>query len=510
MQSPNTRCGYVADPESVSGRIGRWCCRRPVWKDRDRCLWHVDEAGKSLSTLQASDASRKERLDGAVLRSAESENGHAEQSFSGCTLIGADCANASFEGVEFGSAALADADLSDADLGDVDLSGTNLRNADLTGANLRNADLSGADLTDAVLVEANLSSADLSEATGRYTDFTGANLRDADLSDATLSHASFEGATMRRAVGVGAVLRRADFSDADLFDVEFTDANLRRSSLGGVDLENSRLSGANLESAGLRDSVLFNADLDGAELFNANLTDVNARNASFEDADLEDATLNRTELRDADLLGARLYQAVFADTRINNDTEFGRRCAYETDPGADVRTADGRIHRLVAAAWTYRRLERIHDENAMADEARRFHIRKKEVQRAHDREQGRWSRFAVATTNRYLTNHGESLRHIIYSSAAAILLAGVLYPFLGGISDGNAVYRLTFAELASTESLPTLLRSLYFSIITFTTIGYGNVYPLGNGSRILVGVESLLGALLMALFVFVLGRRVAR
>jgi len=55
-----------------------------------------------------------------------------------------------------------------------------------------------------------------------------------------------------------------------------------------------------------------------------------------------------------------------------------------------------------------------------------------------------------------------------------------------------------------------IARGLYFSIITFTTIGYANVAPHGPLSRILVGIESLVGAILIALFVYVLGRRVAR
>ena len=50
--------------------------------------------------------------------------------------------------------------------------------------------------------------------------------------------------------------------------------------------------------------------------------------------------------------------------------------------------------------------------------------------------------------------------------------------------------------------------SLYFSVVTFATLGYGDVQPIGNLVRALAGIESLLGSLLMALLVFVLTRRV--
>jgi len=49
------------------------------------------------------------------------------------------------------------------------------------------------------------------------------------------------------------------------------------------------------------------------------------------------------------------------------------------------------------------------------------------------------------------------------------------------------------------------LRDIYCGRITFTTTGYAETEP-GRRVGVLVGVESLYGALLMALLVFVLDR----
>ncbi|MDT3434658.1 ion channel [Haloarcula sp. 1CSR25-25] len=50
---------------------------------------------------------------------------------------------------------------------------------------------------------------------------------------------------------------------------------------------------------------------------------------------------------------------------------------------------------------------------------------------------------------------------------------------------------------------------LCFSVITFSTISYGDPDPTGSRRRIPVGLESLAGAMLVALFIFVVGRRTA-
>ena len=48
---------------------------------------------------------------------------------------------------------------------------------------------------------------------------------------------------------------------------------------------------------------------------------------------------------------------------------------------------------------------------------------------------------------------------------------------------------------------------LYFSTITFTTLGYGDFRPLEGLGRILAGSEAFIGAFMMALFVYTFARR---
>jgi len=50
----------------------------------------------------------------------------------------------------------------------------------------------------------------------------------------------------------------------------------------------------------------------------------------------------------------------------------------------------------------------------------------------------------------------------------------------------------------------------YTSIITFTTLGYGDVYPVGFWSRLSASIESLIGIIMTATLIFVLSRKILR
>lgn len=55
----------------------------------------------------------------------------------------------------------------------------------------------------------------------------------------------------------------------------------------------------------------------------------------------------------------------------------------------------------------------------------------------------------------------------------------------------------------------TLLISLYFSVLIFTTLGFGELQPVGPGQA-LATFEAGAGVTVFALLVFVLGRRSTR
>ena len=116
--------------------------------------------------------------------------------------------------------------------------------------------------------------------------------------------------------------------------------------------------------------------------------------------------------------------------------------------------------------------------------------------------------------------YGEKPWNVILS-AGILIFAFALFFSLIGIGNpeiielkGIAVHQNSgnIVDLASKGLLKNnVIRnypdSLYFSLITFTTLGYGDFRPLEGLERILAGSEAFIGAFMMALFVYTFARR---
>ncbi|WP_459190738.1 pentapeptide repeat-containing protein [Halosimplex sp. J119] len=285
-------------------------------------------------------------------------------------------------------------------------------------------------------------------------------------------------------------------------------AILNRVSLNGVDwFEECTLIGASLKAVDLHD-----ASLAGADMREASLEHVSARRADFSGANLEDASLNVCDLRAADLTNARFDQAVFSNVRISRATAFGDRTVYETELD-DVGDADY-VRAAQAAIWSYREIRDLHENNALPIEARSYYLDEKDLRRRLAWHEGDHATALKAEGSRWVTGYGMSHWRVLGASAVVIILCAALYPLTGGIQETVGGDTTTWS-LESPEDAPPfwiafiLFRSLYFSMITFSTLGYGDIRPVGTAARWLAGVESLLGSILMALLVFVLTRRIS-
>jgi len=300
------------------------------------------------------------------------------------------------------------------------------------------------------LVDADLSAIDLSEADLTYAEFVHCNLR-------------------------GARLVRTKLTGSMLSDVELAGAELLGAELDGVDLSNANLNRAGLLQATAVEAILFGARCEGASFNGATLTGAEFRAAdligtSFADCDLADADFATANLRGTDLSGATLGDASFRDAdlqgaRLRNVSQYASADWID----ADITDVD------FTGAWNVRR--HIQDVNYIHE----FRTQSKMHGALY------WLWWVTSDCGRSL------LRWTLWSTLIAVIYA-VLYPLTDidwGIHDGP-------------------LSPMYFSVVTFTTLGFGDVLPNTTGAEALVMSEVILGYLSLGGLMSILSDKMAR
>ncbi len=92
-----------------------------------------------------------------------------------------------------------------------------------------------------------------------------------------------------------------------------------------------------------------------------------------------------------------------------------------------------------------------------------------------------------------------------------VLIASVLIIFVCGLFYSSQYAEISYRAYSGTPSR-SFMDGLYFSTITFTTLGFGDMYPAYEHllTRCIAMAEALSGACLMALFVVALSKRYSR
>ncbi|MFC7081395.1 pentapeptide repeat-containing protein [Halorussus caseinilyticus] len=299
----------------------------------------------------------------------------------------------------------------------------------------------------------------------------------------------------------GAIFRDVELSDADwpsgltITDARFVNCNLEGTDLSGTDLRYSQFEGVDAQGVNLRG------------------------------ANLEHAEFDRTDLRGADLCGARLHYAVFDNARIAEETTFGKNVVYEEellDTDDDRRISaldvvgpkhpdDNRLDRYEAAHWTYSELQRLAEDNGLTAASREYYRKRKNIRRREAWEFRSYPQALAKEAWRWTTGYGSNPWRVIATSIVVILLCGVIYPLTSGVIEPTAETTVTYQIKPSQGiylNFVYILKTVYFSTVTFATLGYGDMQPLHGWARALAALEALLGQLLMALLVFVLTRNV--
>jgi len=274
-------------------------------------------------------------------------------------------------------------------------------------------------------------------------------------------------------------LKGAHLEEVNLQEVNLPDANLERAQLSGCILRDAKLSWGNLESANLSFAKLKDADLLWANLQGAKLDWADLSNAEISEAFLQDASMRWANLEGAAFIGANLSRANLSEVRI-------RHYMIRTMIGDGFRSLSGKPRTMITR-W--------------------------------DRVVGLGSVFTDDLTNRYIRDsaYAESLREarpiwaFLWRWTCFYGQSFLLWAFWCLILA--LIFGLAYSQwdlLNFEGSARTSFTTFYFSIVTFTTLGFGDVRPSCLAGEILVTAEVILGYIGLGGLISILANKVAR
>ena len=330
----------------------------------------------------------------------------------------------------------------------------------------------------------------------------------------------------------------------------FSDCNFSNVTFTNVSLQNSDFKGADFTEANLWDCRFDYSDFRGTE---TSLRNCDARGSYFENSSLQNVDLTNSDLRDcifinADLIGAKIENAkLYASRLINTRFRKENLCNFKPLKSKNISVNDEFDENLkesmpLAAKYIYSSLKNNFRSIGEYDDERWAYIKERMMERKRlfrlafkaDRYSDslaleRWdkedkdkifeSRVAAffkwcLSWIQWLFGYGEKPIRIFFMAIFVIFNFSLFFMFGGfrhSVSGNEVVINRALAfnpnELSGTIS--DWLLSLYMSVITFSTLGYGDVHPIGF-TRVIASVEAFLGLVLMAMFVAVFSRVIIR
>lgn len=269
----------------------------------------------------------------------------------------------------------------------------------------------------------------------------------------------------------------------------------------GLQLERADLSHVNLVNRGARhgfdlsQSNFYRANLRGAHLFNVNLSDSNLMKS-----DLRESNLHFANVTDSNLLGIKWEQA-----RIEH-LEIGGDILHESEARRHLKLNDleAAVDYFEQSEEIYRDLRKLSEQQGLFSMAGNF-IQKELRMRRFQMPLFSLPRFLSKLIDLFC-GYGESPIRVVLFSIFLIFIASFFYFFLGISYSGDF---LVYSNFQGQEILFFWFDCLYYSVVTFTTLGYGDITPVGF-SRLIAALEAFIGSFTLALFVVVFVKKMTR
>ena len=268
---------------------------------------------------------------------------------------------------------------------------------------------------------------------------------------------------------------------------DLSNFNLKKASLKNIYLVDATMKNCNLERTDFEDASMFGANLSGSNLFKANFKNANLKNANLENCNLLGANFSETKL-----------QNVYWGNSYKVINELDAEKAYQT---GDLETAQEKYRE---AEDIYRHIKIALQAQTLGDDTGKFFIREMIARRKQH------TKFSAARIGSKIieltTGYGEKLRNIVFTIIGIIVICMLLYG-IEGISYNGEIVGFFSDNFQKHGLLNTLGNLFYFSVVVYSTVGFGEMLPIGPIGKSIMMFEGIAGGLVLAILIIALYKK---
>lgn len=250
-------------------------------------------------------------------------------------------------------------------------------------------------------------------------------------------------------------------------------------------LSNIHFEGAILKHCNFQEGKIHDCFFENAELMHSEFKNATLNNCNFQETDCTGIDLNGTKLINCNFTSATIKDLTAVTTIVDQKTTFGKELKSEKE---------GNYH---FASIEYKQIKEIYKNSTLHQLVDKYHYKEMCTKRKTIKiiSPMRWINFIFGDL---LCKYGTSFIRVLMASGLVMILCAMLYT--------SSMSLMFYNEPLKTHSF---LDSLYFSMTTFTTLGYGDYHAVGL-MRFVAGIESFLGAALISLFTVIVARKIIR
>jgi uncharacterized protein YjbI with pentapeptide repeats len=320
-------------------------------------------------------------------------------------------------------------------------------------------------------------------------DLSGENLEGANLTDARLSGANLSCSCLKKAQLVRASLQNANMANAEMAHANFAHAHLTKANLAFADLED-----ALVPFADMREVNLSAANLTGARAEDTDFRHANLSHASLKKAVLSFSDFRHTTLIEADLQGANIASINLEGANVSlvkYDRRIFRALLKETGyrlPALWKRRFDFVLNTTIRCKGNHA---------SACYGSQRFKLFLQDQDFLEEMMESLGGKFWCFLWWVFADCGRSLIRWAIWSILIAHLFA-FIYWMMGP----------TFFSMAHLEF--NLLNMLYYSIVTFTTLGFGDISPNTTGAAFVVSIEVISGYIMLGGLISIFSGKLSR